>query len=543
MCDVFERHAALVDPAARRLAADTRAYRTATGAQMSRQFTPSSSFRGLGIDQLKDLLIEPAFITALHHTFNARSGHANVAATSVALQLVTTQRLSFAEVYDARLAHAAMDEPDCDGIVIHDDSLARVSHALSLCGRLAPADVLVKEIKTLNRTHVLPSRLPLDKFLLLCLVCTNRLRVTASVALASGTQQDERGLYTLDDSETIGMTPDQRRVRKLELQLAEQQPVPPEPTKSFSAQAKQLLAANTRRVPAVRVENTALKEQIEVSSVQLRHARVGSARSRRHADAVAAAHPPFQYDDDTIIDDDTTARSPSPSEPAPRLSRPLLHHSVRPTSASSSKWSNVASSRPTSAASGTTSANIRAQSAGSSRVASAGTDRRQSKVGSAKHDACSTSSGSAHRSIRREDATHALRPHAPERASQAELEEYLTNEQAAPRSTSQQTHKGLGLSAATLALLSKHRNSTDYDQATSRKDEIRAVIERKLDGTLLCYQPFQLLLTYLTAEFRATPTSFVPPQPVVTHEDMLGQQYAIDSLYYETAIKARAAWS
>ena len=151
----------------------------------------------------------------LHKTVNFRAHVVNMLALRRSLRLIKTKKLTFQEVYDAKVAFDLYDhEADHEGIFLKD--LTAVSRALKLSGRIIAPAHLPFEIKRITRSVEMPSRLQLHEFLELVASCprTKDMRVSYAAtharpgASGSSTRQN---IYDVQDFKSM-LIPEERRL-------------------------------------------------------------------------------------------------------------------------------------------------------------------------------------------------------------------------------------------------------------------------------------------------------------------------------------------
>ncbi|EGD81642.1 hypothetical protein PTSG_02358 [Salpingoeca rosetta] len=153
----------------------------------------------------------------LHKTVNFRTSAVNALALRKSMRLVCTKKLSFQEVYDAKVAFDLYDhEADHEGIFLKD--LTSVSRALKLSGRIIAPSQLPVEICRLTRSIELPSRLQLHEFLELLTRCPHIREVTAGMDPSASNNMNAQSIYELQDFKSILIPAEKRLENKLNAQ-------------------------------------------------------------------------------------------------------------------------------------------------------------------------------------------------------------------------------------------------------------------------------------------------------------------------------------
>lgn len=146
---------------------------------------------------------------------NWRTGVANAAVVRTAAHLVAARKLSFQDVYDARVAFDLYDhEQDHEGIFLKD--LHGVTRALKLCHRAMGPAQLRTELRRVTGALMMPSRIQLHEFLQLLLSCSSL--ISPTVRPVGSLEKDRRDLYRLADFKKLLTPEDEQRQQSLDAQ-------------------------------------------------------------------------------------------------------------------------------------------------------------------------------------------------------------------------------------------------------------------------------------------------------------------------------------
>eukprot|EP00056_Hartaetosiga_gracilis_P004942 m.79750 g.79750 ORF g.79750 m.79750 type:complete len:793 (-) comp11988_c0_seq1:23-2401(-) len=177
----------------------------------------ATQLKGLTRLQVDNLYESGKLDKDLHKSVNFRSATTNFLAIKRTMRLVSTKKLTFQEIYDAKVAFDLYDhEADHEGIFLRD--MTQVSRALKLSGRVIAPSRLQMQIKRITRTVVLPSRLQLADFLVLVAQCQRLSEVNLEREERKKLKMKKNRLYDVDDFHAM-LVPEEKQIKnKLDAQ-------------------------------------------------------------------------------------------------------------------------------------------------------------------------------------------------------------------------------------------------------------------------------------------------------------------------------------
>ncbi|XP_073502717.1 uncharacterized protein [Phyllobates terribilis] len=152
------------------------------------------------------------FTSALHFTFNMKSGLYNVKSILKCLDLLDRNALSFAAIQEANLAFTAYEHLDQKGVKAETNMLLR---AIKMCGCAVSPQKLSFYMRQERSSFVEPGRVQLYEFLDLLEICESRKKFSILEERVPSTDKAGRGLYQMDDMRTLMLTPDEKLARHL----------------------------------------------------------------------------------------------------------------------------------------------------------------------------------------------------------------------------------------------------------------------------------------------------------------------------------------
>ncbi|XP_068103090.1 uncharacterized protein [Hyperolius riggenbachi] len=188
----------------------------------------------ISFQKLCRLLDMGYFTSALHFTYNMKSGLYNVKLILKCLDLLDNNALSFADIQEAKVAFSANEELDQKGLksetslllkVIKGPSLlngelsqkssTEVYSQLLMCGFAVSPQKLSMYLRQKRPTYVESGRVQLYEFLDVLAMCEPRTNFSIEERRVKSTEKSSRGLYQMDDMRTSMLTPDEKLERHL----------------------------------------------------------------------------------------------------------------------------------------------------------------------------------------------------------------------------------------------------------------------------------------------------------------------------------------
>ncbi|XP_056390245.1 uncharacterized protein LOC130284175 isoform X2 [Hyla sarda] len=162
--------------------------------------------------ELHRLLDLGYFTSALHFTFNMKSGLYNVKLILKCLNLLDRSALSFAAVQEAKVAFCAYEHLDQKGVKAETNTLLK---AIKMCGFAVSSQKLSMYVRQNRSSFVEPGRVQLYEFLDLLTICEPKNKFSIQEERVPSTDKTSRGLYQMDDMRTAMMTPDEKLAHHL----------------------------------------------------------------------------------------------------------------------------------------------------------------------------------------------------------------------------------------------------------------------------------------------------------------------------------------
>ncbi|KAG8559093.1 hypothetical protein GDO81_017239 [Engystomops pustulosus] len=175
---------------------------------------PSGSLHNgtISTKELHRLLDLGYFTSALHFTFNMKSGLYNVKLILKCLDLLDRNALSFAGIQEARVAFTAYEHLDQKGVKAENDILLK---AIKMCGSVVSPQKLSMYMRQKQPSFVEHGRVQLYEFLDLLATCEPLKKFSILDKRVASTEKTRRGLYQMDDMRSFMMTPDEKLARHL----------------------------------------------------------------------------------------------------------------------------------------------------------------------------------------------------------------------------------------------------------------------------------------------------------------------------------------
>ncbi|XP_069840965.1 uncharacterized protein [Dendropsophus ebraccatus] len=147
------------------------------------------------------------FTSALHFTFNMKSGLYNVKLILKCLDLLDRSALSFADIQEAKVAFCAYEHLDQKGVKAETGMLLK---AIKMCGFAVSPQKLSMYLRQKRPSFVERGRVQLYEFLDLLTICEPRKKFSILDKRVQSTDKTHRGLYQMDDMRTCALTPDEK---------------------------------------------------------------------------------------------------------------------------------------------------------------------------------------------------------------------------------------------------------------------------------------------------------------------------------------------
>ncbi|KAM3916924.1 uncharacterized protein RB166_016092 [Leptodactylus fuscus] len=166
----------------------------------------------LNSKELHRLLDLGYFTSALHFTFNLKSGFYNVKLILRCLDLLDRSALSFAAIQEAKVAFTAYEHFDQKGVKAETSMLLKT---IKMSGFAVSPQKLSMYMSQKIPSFVEPERVQLYEFLDLLTICEPRKKFAILDERVPSTDKTGRGLYQMDDMRAFMLTPDEKLERHL----------------------------------------------------------------------------------------------------------------------------------------------------------------------------------------------------------------------------------------------------------------------------------------------------------------------------------------